>query len=197
MIPILLMVIGGIMIVISIIGFLLFLFQPLFEEYQVVIKRKDDYAHYTSPIGQRYLQSRINRYLKHIGVLFVLGCILFFTGLYMRFGSRSLDILLPGAEQSFTTGDEAIDSELAEGFDSRGNYVSGDGKVYPYYIIVKGNDIYFKDELLGGPENLSSCFEEMDKENTVYIIDGYAAANTYKEVKSILSENGYEYESDE
>ena len=42
MLAILLMVVGGLMIFVSILGCLAILFQPLYEDYQVVIKRRDD-----------------------------------------------------------------------------------------------------------------------------------------------------------
>ena len=51
MISILLMIIGGILIIVSIVLMLMFIFQPVYEAFQVVIKREDDYAHYISPTG--------------------------------------------------------------------------------------------------------------------------------------------------
>ena len=185
MIPILMMIIGGLLIVLSILGLLAYVFQPVREAYQVVIKREDDYAHYISPSGQAFLQTRVKRYLIGIAVMFIVGCLLFFAGLYIGYGPKGFDMLF-STHNNETSEQDAIDSELAQGFDSRGNYVSDDGKVFPHYFIVKGTDIYYIDEYVGDAEALRAYIPNLDIENSLYIIDGYAAASTYKEENASL-----------
>lgn len=196
MIPILMMIIGGLLIVLSILGILAYIFQPVIEAYQVVIKREDDYAHYISPSGQTFLQTRVRRYLIGILVMFIVGCFLFFGGLYIGYGPKGFDMLFTTRNDE-TSENDVIDSELAPGFDSRGNFVADDGKVYPHYFIVKGTDIYYIDKYVGDTEALRSYVPNLDIENSFYIVDGYAASSTYKEVMNILSENGFEYAIDE
>ena len=94
MLSILLMILGGILIIISILGVVAIIFQPLYEDYQVVIKRKDDYAQYATPSGQAYLRSRIKRYWTGLGIMFAAGCIMFFyeiwcPGFWNAFNDRS------------------------------------------------------------------------------------------------------------
>ena len=49
MIAVLLMIIGGGMVITSIVWVIKLIFQPLKESYEVVINSEDDYTHYTSP----------------------------------------------------------------------------------------------------------------------------------------------------
>ena len=197
MIPIILMIFGGLLIVISLLGLLAYVFQPVYEDFQVVIKREDDYAHYATPSGQAFLQKRVKRYISGIIIMLVAGCILFFSGLYMGYGSKGFNMLFSTKQSGDEMEYDAIDSELAEGFDSRGNYVTDDGKIYTHYLVVKGNAVYYKDELIGDADDLRVFVQNMNIENSFYIVDGYASASAYKEVMNILSENGFEYEIDE
>lgn len=197
MIPILLMIIGGLMIVISLVGVFAFIFQPFYENYQVVIKREDDYAHYVTPSGQAYLRTRTRSYFRWIAILFAVGCIMFFTGLYMGYGSRGFNMLFSLQKKEESAEYNAIESELAEGFYLHGNYVADDGRIYTHYLVVKGNDVYYKDVLIGDTEALRAYIPNFNIENSFYIVDGYAASSTYKEVMNILSESGFEYEIDE
>lgn len=197
MIPIFMMVIGGLLILISVLGILAYIFQPVLEAYQVVIKREDDYAHYISPSGQAFLQTRVKRYLLGVGIMFVLGCVLFFSGLYMGFGPRGFDMLFSTQTSEESAEYNAIDSELAEGFDSHGNYIADDGKIYSHYFVVKGTNIFYREEYIGNIDVLRDYLTNLDTENSFYIVDGYAAASTFKEVMNILSENGFEYEIEE
>ncbi len=195
MIPIFMMIIGAIMILVSVFMCLMFLFEPLYKNYQIVIKRKDDYAHYTAPRTFALLQKARKGYWIHTGILFLVGCILFFSGVYLRYGERGFGILFATELESEDT--DPINGELAEGFDPSGNYVSDDGVVYTQYVIVKGTDILFKDEYVCDVEEFETEVDRLPEGNTIYVIDGYAAAHTFHEVMRILSEKGFEYETDE
>ena len=197
MIPILMMIIGGLLIGVSIAGILAYIFQPVYEAFQVVIKREDDYAHYATPAGQAFLQTRVKKYLIGVAVMFLIGCILFFTGLYIGFGARGFNMLFSTQQSKENDDYDAIDSELAEGGDSRGNYVADDGKIYSHYFVVRGTNIFYKDEFIGDSNAFRKYISDLNTENSFYIVDGYAASSTYKEVMNILSESGFEYEIDE
>lgn len=190
------MIVGGAMVLCSVIGFLKFLFQPLVETYQVVIKREDDYAHYTSPTGIAYLNEHKKKYLILLAVLFVAGSAIFSAGLYMRFGSRGFEMLL-SPEAAFSQKYDAVDSELAEGFDEDGNYIAENGKIYSYYVKVKGNEVYYGDKLIGNADDFREYVTGIDKNTRLYLIDAYASSATYHEVMSLLEENGIKCDKDE
>ena len=184
------------MIAVSIMGMLAYFFQPLYEDYHVVIKREDDYAHYATPSGQAYLYSRIKRYWKRIIIIFVVGCILFFWGFYMKFGERGFGMLLGIEDYKTASGYSEIDSELAEGINNDGDYVSENGKVYINYITVKGTEVFYRDQHVGDADDFRSFVKKLDTTNALYLVDGYASSATYNEIKNILSESGFEYEMD-
>ncbi|WP_029322017.1 hypothetical protein [Butyrivibrio sp. AE3004] len=196
MIPIFLMIIGAIMILVSVFMCLMYLFEPLYKNYQIVIKRKDDYAHYTSPSNFALLQKARKGYWIQTGILFIIGCILFFTGAYLKYGEKGFGLLF-STELEESEDSDSINQELAEGFDSSGNYISDDGLVYTDYVIVKGTDILFKDKSVCNLEEFETEVERLPEGNTIYVIDGYASAHTFHEVMRILSEKGFEYETDE
>ena len=150
MVSILLMVLGGLMILFSILGVLAILFQPLYEDYQVVIKRKDDYVQYNTPSGQAFLRSRIKRYWIGLAVLFLVGCALFFTGFYMKYGARGFGMLLTVEEENELTDS---DSELAKGINENGDYVTAKGRTYPNYIVVRGTEVYYREQRIGNTED--------------------------------------------
>ena len=197
MIPILMMIIGGLLIVLAILGLLAYIFQPVYEAFQVVIKRKDDYAHYISPSGQTFLQTRVKRYLMGDGLMFALGCILFFSGLYMGYGPRGFGMLFSVKAGEETAQYDTIESELAEGFDSHGNYVDAEGKIYTHYFVVRGTSIFDRGDLIGDTDAFRVYIIDQPAENLYYIVDGYASSATVKEVTSILRERGIDYEMEE
>ncbi len=196
MIGYLLMAVGAAMVIMSIIGILKYFFQPLIETYQVVIKREDDYAHYTSPRGIAYLNEHKKKYLTMLAVLFIAGAGLFSLGLYMNFGPRGFEMLLsPNAQQGKVY--DAVDTELAEGFDANGNYVAPNGKIYSRYVLIKGNEIYYGQDLVGDIDAFRDFAPAIDRNSRLYLIDGYASAAAFREAVSILDSNGIGCDWDE
>ncbi|MBO4903792.1 MAG: hypothetical protein J5367_01065 [Lachnospiraceae bacterium] len=195
MIAILFMIIGGVLVVISIIGFMMYLFQPMREMYQVVIKREDDYSHYISPRGMAYLQEKTKSYLIGLAVMFAIGSVLFLSGLYMKFGSRGFSMLFSSVVEE-STQYRASDADITDKIDDDGDYKADNGKVYYDYLIIKGNDIYEREQLIGRIEDFESYVPEMDKSREIFVADDYASSSTFHEVIRLLEENGFSYEKD-
>ena len=196
MIPVIMMIIGGILILISVFGFLAFLFEPLIKNYRIVIKREDDYTHYTSPRNFAMLQTARKEYCAGLAVMFAVGCVLFFSGAYLLFGERGFGFLFSTQEERVSDVDIAVSDEISDSIDKDGNYVDESGTAYSNYIIVKGIEILFNGETIGGTEDFRSFILGCADLGKIYVADGYAASSTYHEVIDILKENGFDYESE-
>lgn len=188
MIAVLLMIIGGGMVITSIVWVIKLIFQPLKESYEVVINREDDYTHYTSPSRLLYLQEQKRRYIKFVIIMFTAGVVLFFTGLYMQFGSRGFEMLL-SFKSGKESGYEALDPDISESIDENGDFVAVDGKSYSQYVIVRGNNVYVRDFLVGGIEQFEEYIPNLKTNQNTYLIDDYASSAVYKAVLSQLLKN--------
>ena len=179
--PFILMLIGAASAIWGIRRIILYIFRPFYEDYQVVIKREDDYAHYTSPSNYAYLQSKIKRYLATAFVAIIIGLILLFVGAYIEFGPRGLNILF---NQGITdTAEERLYSDLPVEVNPKGNN-----------ICVRGDEIYYQNEYVGDTEAFAEYVNNLDFARDLYLIDSYATSATFKEVIRILNENGIFYE---
>ena len=195
MIPIIMMIAGGILILLSLIGLLQFLFEPFRRTYRIVIKRVDDYAHYTSPRNFAMLQKARRTYLMGILVMFVVGFILSYAGAYLQFGERGFGFLFStNALEGSDKEDAAVTGELEDRIDENGNYIDGAGKPYSNYIVVKGNVVVFKDHEFKDMNEFKSFIQDISDMGTVYVVDDYAASSTYNEVVDMLDECGFDHE---
>ncbi len=197
MIPIIMMIVGGILILISIFGFLAYLFEPLIRTYRIVIKREDDYTHYTTPRNFAMLQTARKQYCIGLGVMLVSGIILFSIGSYLVFGERGFGFLFSThASEQMSELDTAVSDEMADRLNESGDYVDDEGNVYTNYIVVKGKDVYFNEEKTGSVEDFRSYIQSFHDLGRIYVVDGYAASSVYHEVIDILDENGFDYEAE-
>ncbi|MBR0147832.1 MAG: hypothetical protein IJM23_01405 [Lachnospiraceae bacterium] len=175
MLPYVLMIIGGICITVSVIGALLYILEPLYRSFQIVIKRKDDYSHFNTPAGLEMLQRERRRYWAYMLVFFAVGMILFYSGYRLAYGDRGLNTA-PGEYVSEATGEK-----------------------YDILFVVHGKDVHYKGQALNLPEDVDEILEkEMSsgKIVKVYIQDDFAASSTYHELLKLINDKGCTYEYD-
>ena len=175
MLPYILMIIGVICITISVIGALLYILEPLYRSFQIVIKRKDDYSHFNTPAGLEMLQRERRRYWAYMLVFFAVGMILYYAGYRLAFGSRGLNTA-PGEYVSETTGEK-----------------------YDILFVVHGKDVHYKGQALDLPEDVDRILEkEMSsgKIVKVYIQDDFAVSSTYHELIKLVNDKGCTFEYD-
>ncbi|MBQ4481632.1 MAG: hypothetical protein II966_00215 [Lachnospiraceae bacterium] len=195
MIPVIMMIVGGILILLSLIGLIQFVFEPFQRTYRIVIKRADDYAHYTSPRNFAMLQKARRTYLTGILVMFVTGFILSYAGAFLQFGERGFGFLFStkALERASDT-DSDVTGELENRIDENGNYTDPSGNSYSNFIVVKGHVVAFKEQEFKDMGEFRSFIGDIGDMGTVYIVDDYAASSTYKEVMDMLEEYGFDYE---
>lgn len=195
MIPIIMMITGGILILISLAGLIQYVFEPFRRTYRIVIRREEDYAHYTSPRNFAMLQKARKTYLTGILVMFVTGFVLSYAGAYLQFGERGFGFLFSAKMPEGTDETDAdVTGELENRIDESGNYIDGEGKNYSNYIVVKGHVVAFKEQEFNDMGEFRSFISNISDMGTVYIVDDYAASSTYREVTDVLDECGFDYE---
>ena len=198
MIAVILIVIGALLIFLSVAGTIILLLEPLRRNFQIVINRRDDYTHYLNPAAQRMLRKARKDYIAGLFGMFFCGIVILLTGLYMQFGPRGARLLFSSHLESFKESDGSVQGDQAEGINAAGNYVSSDGTEYVYYFVVRGNEIYYRNEPVGGTDSFGSFLEKnIDRESTVYLVDGYASSAAFHGVMDKLDEAGYKYRTDE
>ena len=198
MIAIILIAVGALLICLSVAGTIILLLEPLRRNFQIVINRRDDYTHYLTPAAQRMLRKAKKDYIAGLFGMFFCGAVVLFTGLYMQFGPRGARMLFSSRLESSGESENAIQGEQAVGINAAGNYVASDGTEYVYYFVVRGNEIYYRDEPIGGADSFSGFLEKnINRENMVYLVDGYASSAAFHGAMRSLDEAGYRYMTDD
>ncbi|MCR4897027.1 MAG: hypothetical protein K5891_09660 [Lachnospiraceae bacterium] len=193
MIAFLIMALGGLLALSGLIFLVLFAIEPLYRRFMIVIKRKDDYTYYLRPEGAAFLKKTRKEYLIGAAALLVAGSLLFLFGYYMRHGARGVgDLLRIQAEEEYSVGEEPVTGNQAAGINAAGHYVDQAGNEYRYFFQVRGSEIYFREDRLNSFDEVQKCLADVSETNLIYLVDNYASAKTFKELRDYLHEHGYE-----
>lgn len=191
MIAILLLIVGGLLCFISIAGAVIFLVEPLYKNFMIVIKRKDDYTYYTRPEAAAILKKARKDYVAGSIGIFICGALLFLLGYYMRYGERGINSLLSNAEGEYNViEDMTVQGNQAEGINAAQNFVDKDGTEYLYYFVIRGDSVSYRNHEIN-TDDWDKCLDSIDPENVILIIDGYASSKTYTTFKEYLYSKGY------
>ena len=198
MVATILMIVGGLLILLSVVGLFLFLIEPLIKNYRIVIKREDDYAHYTSPQNYAMLQNARKNYCIGLLVMFIAGFLMLYAGAFFKYSDRGFGLLFSTRpEGDGETIEDLPDDNIADFINDEGKFEGSDGQEYSHWIIVSGTKIFYKEDYIGDIEAFRSFIADKKFARTIYIKDEYAAASTYHEVFDALEERGFEPKKDE
>lgn len=190
MIPWILMIAGVLLAVGGAIGLLSILLLPIKERLEIVYEK--DYDYIRSRIDRRvryYVQIEKAHLTRDFMIAFVTGIIMFFAGIYLGFAEKGESFWFYKYFYPEETAGQVWD-EINE----EGKLVLEDGRAYTYYICVSGREIRLREERCGGLSELKNRLSEIQRENTVVLVDSFAAASTYHSVEDILNELGIDYE---
>ena len=118
MLPVILIVIGSVLTLLGLIGFIALMIEPFFRALRVVFKREDDYVYYETKPGRALLKKEYSALRNGFLLLFVSGIICLGAGLFLKFSPTGLDSLL---SKEVEQGIEEGDAETAEDSDSKDN----------------------------------------------------------------------------
>jgi len=191
MIAWILIILGALLTIGSIIGFLSLLILPIKERFEIVYDREYDYIRSrTDAEVRKHVRTETQHLIRDFIIAFFVGVLMFFTGIYLGYAAKGEDFwfykkFYPSKEEELLVWDAINDN---------GQYVSNDGRAYTYYILVTGNDVSLRGEPCDSLEELKTRLSAIQRENRIILIDCYAIASTYHEIADILKELGLKYE---
>ena len=197
MIPTILIIIGGILTGIGLFGFGALLFEPFFRAINIVFKRKDDYVFYETKPGKNLLQKEYKALRGGFGFMLAVGIVLLALGLFLKHSNTGNDFLLSENVPGITKGDDS--SQYNELLDPSGTdkFRDENGNEYSYYIVVTKNEIKVNGMLIPDKDVLKELLLQMDRTNTVFLIDDFAASKTFNDVMELLDECGMKFKTEE
>lgn len=190
MIPWILIVIGIVLAIGGAVGLLSILLLPLKERLEIVYNREYDYIlSRTNSAARYYVRLEKAHLTRDFTIAFITGVIMFFVGIYLGFAQKGEGFWFYKMFYPQETGYQVWD-EINE----EGQFVSGNGKVYTYYILISGEEISLSGEPCMDLSELKDKLSAIQRENTVILIDSFAVSSTYHSAEDILNELGIGYE---
>jgi len=197
MLSTILIVVGAILLAIGIFTLIAIMIQPIRTAFGVVFKRRDDYVFYERKEGKALLARETRLLVRISGMFMFLGAVLLLTGIYLRYAPRGNGSLWSENTAGITEGEDFEDNNKAQGKTSDGKYISAEGKEFSYYISVTGTDVYYNGKLIGNIEEFKEYLPSIDRGNTIFLVDDFAASSTYQEVEKLLDQYGMKWDKDE
>lgn len=190
----LLILFGMIVFLFGVIGLIRVWLLPLSEDYQIVIKRKDDYVFYETKQGKALFYQHKRDLVTELWVCVLIGVVAMAAGMYLGCADA-------GARNKFLPyrllfgnyiQEEVDDNLVKEGNNTK--YVDSDGKEYSYYIYIIGDEVSVSGVEYESPE---AAVNAIRLDNTAILIDNYAEATTRYTVEKLLMEKGINFETEE
>lgn len=188
MIPYLLIILGIISTLWGLIGAFRIAILPIVRAKEIVFKSKDDYIFYETSKGKRLLKSKTKFLLNIYITLIIVGILAVLFGFYVGFSEHGEDFWL--YKRFF---DVSNSEQKSDRISDEGKYIAKDGNEYNYYILIRENNIFFKDEACPDITDLKEKIENFDRTNTIVIFDDFAVSSTYHSVVDLLHKSGIEY----
>ena len=188
MIPYLLIILGIILTIWGLIGAFRIAILPLVRAREIVFKSKDDYLFYETVKGKRLLRSK-TKFLVNIYItLITVGIVAVRFGCYICFTEQGEDFWL--YKRLFAASNS---EQKSDRISEDGKYISEDGHEYNSYILIRENNIFFRDEVCIDNDDLKEKIKNFDRTNTIVVFDDFAISSTYHYVTDLLDDSGIKY----
>lgn len=191
MIPWTLIIVGALCTIVGTLGLVTLLLLPFFERFEIVYDKDKEIlaARMDEETGKLVWYEKKNLTRDFI-VCICAGVMMFWAGFYLGYAAKGEDFWL--YKKMFPERQTA--APVWDKINENGQYVAVSGKAYTYYILVSGEDISFSGEKCADIEDLRNRLSQIQRENTIIIIDSFAAAKTYRAVATMLEQMGINYE---
>lgn len=195
MIAIIIVIFGILFSIVGMIGLFAIAISPLIDDWDVVVRRKDDSLFYSTAFGKRILKLRTKKMAWEYFAVFAIGVALIISGMYFGFADRGKDFWfykkILGEEIDVTSWDKLTD----DGF-----YKDPEGYEFKCFILIRGDKIYYNGAEDGAiVDSISELKQKVSKtapENTIAVIDSYALSSTYNEVIEMLDKLPRKYKEE-
>ena len=190
MIPWTLIILGALCTIIGVLGILALLLLPIAERFEIVFDKDKDIVQARTDAKVRKIVWDEKRHLTRDFIICIFsGVLMFFAGLYLGYAAKGESFwpykkLFPNRVAQVQVWDELNDA---------GQFVANDGTAYTYYILVSGNDVSLSGEMCADLNDLKQRLLEIQRENTVIVIDSFAVSSAYRGVEKMLDELGIAY----
>lgn len=184
-----LIVIGALLVLIGVIGWITLLLLPVHDEMETLYdKDKDVIQAKTDPVVKQVVEASKRCVRRYYNLFIFVGIVLFWVGFYFGYASQGESFWL--YKKMFP---DRISGPVLENINEEGQYVAEDGRGYTYYILVDGENIELSGQKCADLEDLKSKLAKLHRENTVIIIDSFAVSSLYHAIKDFLKELGMDY----
>ena len=192
MIPWTLIIIGALLVIFGVLGLISLWVLPFFERFEVVYDKDKEIisARMDPEIGKQVWYEKKNLIRDFIVAIFA-GILMFFAGMYLGYAAKGENFWL---YRKLFPDRLTVETMAWDAINENGQFVDEDGKAYTYYVLISGDTVSLSGETCADLEELKSRLTEIKRENTVIIIDSFAAASTYRGVRAMLNEMGIDYE---
>lgn len=197
MIPTILIILGAVLTGIGLIGFAALTFEPFFRAINIVFKRKDDYVFYETKPGKALLQKEYKALVGGFSFMLVVGIILLALGIFLKTSKTGNDSIFAKDVPGITAGEEASQINNPDGTARGEKYIDEAGNEYSYYIVITKNDISVNGIAVSDIEVLKDVLSNIDRTNTVFLVDDFAASKTFEDVMNLLDQYGMKYKTEE
>ena len=190
MIPWTLIIIGVLLTVLGVLGWISLFVLPFFERFEVVYdKDKEIIQARTDPEFGKHVWYEKKHLKRDFTICIFAGILLFFAGFYLGYAAKGDGFWL--YRKLFP---DRIVVHTWDEINEKGQYVSDDGRAFTYYVLIDGDKVSLSGEPCTDLEDLEKRLLQIKRENTVIIIDSFAVSSTYYGVEKMLNEMGIDYE---
>lgn len=190
MIPWTLIIVGALCAVIGVLGLAALLLLPIAERFEIVFDKDKEIisARLDKNVGKIVWHEK-KQLTRDFTICLFAGIMMFLSGFYLGYAAKGENFwlyqkLFPGR----------ITVQAWDEINENGQYVASDGTAYTYYILISGSKISLSGEACSDLDDLQKRLSAIRRENTVIIIDSFAASSIYHVVEDMLDELGIEYE---
>ena len=190
MIPWTLIIIGALLTVFGVLGWISLFVLPFFERFEVVYdKDKEIIQARTDPEFGKQVWYEKKHLKRDFTICIFAGILMFFAGFYLGYAAKGDGFWL--YRKLFP---DRIVVHTWDEINENGQYVADDGRAFTDYVLVSGDKVSLSGEPCADLEDLEKRLTEIKRENTVIIIDSFAVSSTYRGVEKMLNEMGIDYE---
>ena len=190
MIPWTLIIIGALLTVFGVLGWISLFVLPFFERFEVVYdKDKEIIQARTDPEFGKQVWYEKKHLKRDFTICIFAGILMFFAGFYLGYAAKGDGFWL--YRKLFP---DRVVVHTWDEINENGQYVADDGRAFTYYVLVSGDKVSLSGEPCADLADLEKRLTEIKRENTVIIIDSFAVSSTYRGVEKMLNEMGIDYE---
>ena len=190
MIPWTLIIIGALLTVFGVLGWISLFVLPFFERFEVVYDKDKEIiqARTDKEFGKQVWYEKKNL-KRDFTICIFSGILMFFSGFYLGYAAKGDGFWL--YRKLFP---DRIVVHTWDEINESGQYVDDTGKAYTYYVLISGDEVSLSGESCADLNELEDKLSEIKRQNTVMIIDSFAVSSTYRGVEELLNELGIDYE---